>query len=231
MHKVLTDVPERILKVAIGALIQANQHAVYYDPGMDHWTDMSILNAATAGELFLKAVIAKEHPLLIFRDLFQLDDPINSDLKLESIIQKGRTYDFEQLPKLLWVSTGERLPDPDSFEKLRKARNAIQHFCSPEHVGDLRHLALTFLYNNIDPLIQRHFGLCAIEYHEDMSAGYDYVVECVIGRELLFSIPDDFKVTEIDLDEALTGTSRKYQKELSARFAAKGLDLACLRQG
>lgn len=230
MHKALKDVPERILNVAIGALIQANQHAVYYDPGMDHWTDMSILNAATAGELFLKAIIAKEHPLLIFRDLFQLDDPINTALKLEHIIQRGRTYDFEQLPKLLWVSTGERLPDADSFEKLRKARNAIQHFCSPTHAGDLRRLALVFLYKNIDPLINRHFGLCAVEYHEDISVGYDYVVECVIRNELLFSIPDDFKITEIDLDKALSGTSRKYQKELSKRFAAKGLDLVRLRR-
>jgi len=88
MHEALKDVPERILDVAIGALVQANQHAVYYDAGMDHWTDMSILNAATAGELFLKAIIAREHPLLIFRDLFQLDDPTNMDLKLEHIIQK-----------------------------------------------------------------------------------------------------------------------------------------------
>jgi hypothetical protein len=230
MHEALKDIPERILSVAIGALIQANQHAVYYDPGMDHWTDMSILNAATAGELFLKAIIAKEHPLLIFRDLFQLDDPINADLKLEHVIQKGRTYDLEQLPKLLWVSTGERLPDLDSFDKLRKARNAIQHFCSPSHTGDLRRLALAFLYKNIDPLINRHFGLCAVEYHEDTSVGYDYVVECVIRNELLFSIPDDFEITEIDLDKALSRTSGKYQKELSKRFTAKGLDLVRLRR-
>jgi hypothetical protein len=115
MHNALKDIPERILNVAIGALTQANQHAVYYDPGMDHWTDMSILNAATAGELFLKAIVAREHPLLIFRDLFQLDDPISADLKLEHIIQKGRTYDFEQLPKLLWVSTGE-WPVPGSVD-------------------------------------------------------------------------------------------------------------------
>lgn len=230
MHKALEDVPKRILSVAIGALTQANQHAVYYDPGMDHWTDMSILNAATAGELFLKAIIAKEHPLLIFRDLFQLDDPINVDLKLEHIIQKGRTYDFEQLPKLLWVSTGERLPDPDSFEKLRRARNAIQHFCSPTHVGDLRHLALEFIYRNIDPLINRHFGLCAIEHHEDISAGYDYVVECVVHHELLFSVPQDFKITEIDLQKTISGTSDKYQKALSKHFASRGIDLTHLGQ-
>jgi hypothetical protein len=133
--------------------------------------------------------------------------------------------DFEQLPKLLWVSTGERLPDPDGFDKLRKARNAIQHFCSPPQAVDLRHLALAFLYKNIDPLIMQHFGLCAVEYHEDMSVGYDYVVECVIRNELLFSIPDNFRITEIDLGEAISGTNEKYQKELSRRFATKGLDL------
>lgn len=226
MHAGLKSIPARILDVAIGALTQANQHAVYYDPGMEHWTDMSIMNAATAGELFLKAIIAKEHPLLIFRDLFQLDDPINKDLTIEHIIEKGRTYNFEHLPKLLWVSTGERLPDVDSFERLRKARNAIQHFCSPGETSDLRTLALEFLYKNIDPLINKHFDLCAIEHHEDISIGYDYVVETVIQNELFFSIPKDFTVTEIDLDVALSETSTKYQTELAKRFALKGLDLA-----
>jgi hypothetical protein len=34
MHEELKEIPGRILQVAIGALTQANQHAVYYDPGM-----------------------------------------------------------------------------------------------------------------------------------------------------------------------------------------------------
>jgi hypothetical protein len=55
------------------------------------------------------------------------------------------------------------------------------------------------------------------------------VVECVIRNELLFSIPDDFNVTEIDLAETLSGTSEKYQEELSKRFAAKGLNLEDLK--
>lgn len=225
MHEALKNIPERILDVAVGALTQANQHAVYYDPGMYHWTDMSVLNAAMAGELFIKAIVAKEHPLLIFRDLFQLDDPLNQDLKIEYIIERGKTYNFEHLAKLLWVTTGERLPDLDSFEKLRKARNAIQHFCSPGENVDLRSLALDFLYKNIDPLINSHFGLCAVEYHEDTSVGYDYVVQCLIRHELLFSVPDNFEITEIDLNEALDGAHPEYRKALTARFSASGLDL------
>lgn len=224
MHESLKEVRGRILEVAIGALVQANQHAVYYDPGMDHWEHMSVLNSALAGELFLKAVIAKEHPLLIFRDLFYLDDPRIQDMNFNQIIEKGRTYNFEHLPKLLWVATGERLPDMENFEKLRKVRNSLQHFCAPENL-DFRRLSLEFIYNNIDPLIYKHFGLCAVEFHEDTSVGYDYVVNCVISHELFFSIPKDFRITEVDIGETLSKTHNAYRDELTKRLSAAGFIL------
>lgn len=228
MHEELRGIPDRILDVAIGALTQANQHAVYFDPGLEHWHFMSILNAALAGELFLKAIVAKEHPLLIFRDLFQLDDPNNQDLTLKHIIERGRTYGLEHLPKLLWVSCGERLPDMTSFERLRNARNSIQHFCSPLEDVDSRRLALDFLYKNIDPLVRRHFGIYCIEYHEDLSVGYDYVVNCLIQHELHFSVPEDFCITEVDLSETLFNCSETYRIEFKDRLGKAGIDLASL---
>lgn len=218
MHEALKDIPNRILKAAIGALTQANQHAVYYDPGMDHWKHMSVLNAALAGELFLKAIIAKEHPLLIFRDLFHLDDPSSQEMNLERIIVKGRTYNFEHLPKLLWVATGERIPDVENFENMRRVRNSIQHFCVPDDIP-LQRLVLEFIYKNLDPLIHKHFGLFAVEHHEDQLLGYDFVVRCVVAHELLFSVPDNFHVPEIDLNEELSKTSDAYRTEISARLS------------
>jgi hypothetical protein len=80
----------------------------------------------------LRAIIAKEHPLLIFKDLFSLDDNRANTLDLVSLIKKGRTHDFERLPQVLWVATGQRLPNPDCFERLRRARNSIQHFCASD---------------------------------------------------------------------------------------------------
>lgn len=222
MHPDLERVPQRILEVARGALIQANHHAVYSDPGLEHWEYASILNAAQAGELFIKAVIAFEHPLLLFKDLFQLDDPLDQELTIEHVINKGKTYTFEHLPKLLWVATGERLADLDSFERLRKARNAVQHFCAAPGV-DLRGLALEFLYKNIDPLIYKHFGMCAVEYHED-HVGYDYVVGAVVRNELLFSIPPKFKLHEIRLGECLGRTSRVYRALLRDRLREDDYD-------
>lgn len=223
MHDDLKDIPYRILENAIGALRQANQHAVFYDPGMEHWQQMAALNTALAGELFIKAIIAKEHPLLIFRDLFHLDNNQTQELDLERIIEKGRTYNFEHLPKLLWVATGERIPDLENFEKLRKTRNSIQHFCSPEEIN-LRRLSLEFIYRNIDPLIHKHFGLYAIDYHEDDLIGYDYIVECLVKHEILFSIPSNFCIKEVDITETLSNSSSTYISEFKHRLNQSGCD-------
>ncbi len=211
MHQILSEIPRRILENAEGALTQANTHAVYMDPWNQHWAQMAVLHAALAGELFLKAIIAKEHPLLIFRDLYNLDQPQKQNISLDEIITNGRTYNFEHLPRLLWVTTGERISHPSSFDRLRKARNSVQHFCLPDGV-DLKALSLEFLYKNIDPLIHKHFGMNAVEHHEDHSVSYDYVISCLIGHELRFSIPSNFRVTEIDIDAELAKTSAGYQK-------------------
>ena len=74
MNELLKEIPYRILELAKGALAQANMHSTFFDPGNEHWDFVSVLNTAHAGELFLKASIAKEHPLLIFKDLFGFDD-------------------------------------------------------------------------------------------------------------------------------------------------------------
>jgi hypothetical protein len=210
MEAVLKEIPNRILTLALGALSQANMHAVFADPGNEHWDFISVTNTAHAGELFLKAIIAKEHPLLIFRDIFNLDDNRTESLDLVTLIQKGKTHDFEKLPHVLWVATGQRIPNPRCFDRLRRARNSIQHFCAPDD-EDFRALSLEFIYTIIDPLICEHFGIFAIEYHEDHSVGYDYVVGALLRRQLKFSIPDDFSVGEINVSDELEGAEHIYR--------------------
>lgn len=217
MNRALKDIPNRILNLAIGALTQANTHAVYFDPGNEHWEHICVLNTAHAGELFLKAIIAREHPLLIFKDIFNLDDKSVGLLDVETLIQHGRTHDFERLPQILWATTGKRIPNPPCFEKLRRARNAIQHFCAPDE-QDFRALSLEFIYTIIDPLIAQAFDLCAIEFHEDHSVSYDYVVAALLRSGLKFTVPDNFNVTEIRMAEKLEGASASYKKWIRAEM-------------
>ncbi|MCI3135287.1 hypothetical protein [Phenylobacterium aquaticum] len=221
MNEALRDIPDRILGLATAALTQANMHAVFMDPGSEHWPQMSILNTAHAGELFLKAMIASEHPLLIFKDLVSLDDNRTDELGLETLLSRGRTHDFEKLPQVLWATTGLRIPNPECFERLRRARNAIQHFCAPD-IRDLSALSLEFIYTIIDPLIAECFGLFAIEYHEDHSVGYDYVVKALLVRELRFSIPDNFRLTEIRIAEEIEDASPEYQTWVRSALADAG---------
>lgn len=218
MNEALRDIPDRILGLATAALTQANTHAVFMDPGSEHWPEMSILNTAHAGELFLKAMIASEHPLLIFKDLVNLDDNRTDELGLQTLLARGRTHDFEKLPQVLWAATGLRIPNPECFERLRRTRNAIQHFCTPD-VQDLSALSLEFIYTIIDPLITERFGLFAIEYHEDHSVGYDYIVAALLAREMRFSIPNDFRLTEIRVAKEIEGASADYQAWVRSALA------------
>lgn len=210
MNEELREIPRRILGLARAALTQANHHAIFTDPRNEHWPLMSILNTAHAGELFLKAIIATEHPLLIFKDLVSLDDKNSDRLDLQRLLTHGRTHDFDKLPQVLWATTGLRIPDPDCYEQLRQARNAIQHFCAPTH-RDLSRLSLEFIYRIIDPLIADRFDLYAIEHHEDHSVGYDYVVAFLLRRQLRFSIPENFSTPEIDIFEQLDGATEEYR--------------------
>lgn len=195
------------------------------DPGNEHWPLMSVLNAAHAGELFLKAIIATEHPLLIFKDIVALDDGKLDELDLGRLLMRGRTHDFEKLPQVLWATTGLRIPNPDCYEHLRQARNAIQHFCPPDN-RDLSELSLEFIYTVLDPLIAERFGIYAIEHHEDHNVSYDYVVACLLRHELRFSLPADFAVTEIDLDKEVGAASGEYRiwfREALARINKSNL--------
>jgi hypothetical protein len=191
------------------------------DPGNEHWALMSVLNAAHAGELFIKAIVAKEHPLLIFKDIFTLDDNRSDALDIAALLQKGRTHEFEKLPQVLWVATGTRLPNPECYERLRKVRNSIQHFCAPEE-EDFSDLALEFIYTIIDPLIAEHFGLYAIEHHEDYAVSYDYVVAQLLRSGLKFSIPDNFSVTEIELVDELADSTPDYRSWFTSELKRVG---------
>ncbi|MCI5075744.1 hypothetical protein [Oricola sp.] len=215
MHQILTEIPGRVLENATYALTQANMHAVFSDPGNEHWGNMSVLNAAHAGELFLKAIVATEHPLLIFKNIFDFGDNSSTEISLERLLQKAKTHDLQHLPKILWAVKGERIPDMDSFERIRSMRNAIQHFYHPagfDNYGEAaRDASLKLIYNIIDPLINKYFGLCAIEFHEDHSIGYDYVVATLLRRALKFNVPNDFHVGEIDIMEECKNTPKSYK--------------------
>ncbi len=226
MHSIFKEIPDRILENSLGALRHANTQAVFFDPGNEHWGNTSVLSAATAGELLIKAIIANQHPLLIFKDIFNIDDNASAEMPLDRMIDRSKTHDFQNLPSVLWAVCNERIPDKESFDRVRRVRNAIQHLFHPDGLNNYgaaaRDISLNFIYKNIDPLLNMHFGLYAIEYHEDHHLGYDYVVSSVVQRQLKFSVPQDFSLSEIDLSEITAKADQDYKNWLAEELSRIG---------
>ncbi|MEM1237772.1 MAG: hypothetical protein AAGI10_12430 [Pseudomonadota bacterium] len=215
MHPSLVGLSDKILGLATDALRRANTDAVFFDPGMEHRQTLAPLAAAHAGELVLKALIAREHPLLLFKNLGEKST--NDEINLDWLLAHGRTHDFSRLPSVLWASAGIELPNLDSFKRIAKRRNQVQHFLDNSQ-GDVQQECLDFIYGNLDPLLDEHFGLCACEYHEDQFP--DYVIGCLLAHEIRFSVPTDLQLSEISPSEYLDNCSKNYRNWVEAHLVA-----------
>lgn len=216
MHESLRDISTRILGLATDALTRANTDAVYFDPGMEHRKSLAPLAAAHAGELTLKALIAKEHPLLLFKNIGE--KTTNDEVDLNWLLKNGRTHDFSMLPSILWATSGIKIPNIASYRRIAALRNQIQHFVD-DRDADTQFECLNFIYSNIDPLLNEHFGLAACQFHEDEFD--DYVIGCLLSHQIMFTVPRDIVLSEIDPLTYLEGTSKRYWEWACAALRLK----------
>lgn len=207
MHKSLVGIPDRILGLATDALRRANTDAVYFDRGLEYRRSLAPLSAAHAGELLLKALIAREHPLLLFKNIGE--KATSDDIDLDWLLKYGRTHDFSRLPSVLWATSGIEIPDIDSFRRIAELRNQVQHFVD-DRASDVQYECLKFLYSNVDPLLRDHFGLAACQFHDDDFD--DYVVGALLSYQIRFTIPEILDFTEIDPCLRLEEASGEYRQ-------------------
>jgi hypothetical protein len=202
-----------LLKNFYGALKSAQTHAVYYDPGREHWGNIATLCTAYAAEMLFKAMIAEKHPLLLFQNIFDLDRTDCTPISIDTLLAKGKTHSLEKLPQVLWAVCEIELPDKQSFDELRKLRNSIQHFFHPAGSEDFgktaRDICIDFIYKNLDPLLNTHFQDHCILHIEDEFP--DYLIRLLILSEHKFSFPPCLCLTEIDIEGSLKQTSKEYQ--------------------
>ncbi|HTK35590.1 MAG TPA: hypothetical protein VL358_09950 [Caulobacteraceae bacterium] len=215
----LEGVAEHMKGLGLGALAHANWHATTMSMENQWWSELSVLQAAHAGEILIKARIAVEHPLLIF-DQMPKASPAEA-LSLTHLVEAGRTFQFVDLPDRLWATTGIRLPDVERYRRFGRLRNAIQHFTVPPTV-DVGEEALRFIYEVIDPFINECWGLFAIDITEE----YDslmYAMEVLIHREIPFLVSKDALEDFSDVRITWTEISAPYLIELHRRLeAARG---------
>jgi hypothetical protein len=217
MASELEAVPKHMIGLGLGALAHANWHANYYSHENEYWSELSVLQAAHACEVLIKARIAEEHPLLIFEQLPKTDAN-GVPLSLERLVESGRTFQFVDLPDRLWATTGIRLPGVECYRAFGRLRNTIQHFTVPEEVN-VSMKAARFIYEVIDPFIHSCWDLYAVDFNEDHEP-YVYLVATLIRKGIRFLVSHgvikNLKYTKLEWPK----DDLAYRREMEARFEA-----------
>jgi len=217
MNQHLKEVPKHMLRLGLGALTHAIYHANYYSPDNPLWAELSVLQAAHAAEILIKARIAQEHPLLIFERLPDLKKANKTPLDLKLLIEHARAVQYSDLPDRLWATTGLYLLEVDSYQEFGKLRNTIQHFTAPDGV-DFSQKTLEFLFGVIDPFIHKCWRLCAIDFNEDHEP-YIYLIEGLIRRGILFLVSAEAVNHLQYVDAKWPKDNPNYRSEMERRFS------------
>jgi hypothetical protein len=186
----LAGVAEHMRELGLGSMQHALRLSLYDGMTNDWWGELSVLHAAHAAEILIKARIAQEHPLLIFEQLPKPSNDRTSALELHDLFEKGRTVQFGDLPERLWATTGVRLPSPDVFASFGRFRNSIQHFGAPD--DDSRQRTLDFIFGVVDPFIHAEWDLFALDYNEECGYDhYEHILETLVSRNIRPRISPD----------------------------------------
>ena len=216
MDKSLKSAHENMIRLGLGALAHANWTSAFFSWESDVWSELSVVQAAHAAEILIKARIAQEHPLLIFE---RLPRPAAEDeqlLSFERLLTEGRTYQYADLPNRLWATTGMLLPCADNFSDFGRLRNSIQHFATPPDV-DLSTRTLDFIFSVVDPFINSCWNLFAIDYCEDTEP-YVNFLESIIRMKIPFLVsPGSLEVLDDSYFVAVEDLS--YRNLMNKRLA------------
>ena len=215
VNPALKGIWEHIRDLGLGALAHAHRHAAYAAMENPRWPELSVLQAAHAAELLIKARIAQEHPLLIFEQLPRFTQASGASLDLQDLFKQGRTFQWSDLPDRLWAATGISIPNKATFDSFGKLRNGIQHF-GPVPGHDAGEETLRFVFSVIDPFINECWGLFAVDYDED-DEPYVYFVQALVSRKILFLVSPEAAAEFENWDVDWSTVSKKYRNEMRAR--------------
>ncbi len=137
---------------------------------------MGVVRCAHAAELLIKAIIAEEHPLLIFEKLPKPKGQGDKKLDIDALLNDGRTVMYNDLPDALWAATGYRIYNIERFKTFGKLRNAITHFSVSN--ADLSTETILFVFQVVEPLVREFWNLDVVKYLEEYDCDCEeYLIE------------------------------------------------------
>ncbi|MEG4852051.1 hypothetical protein QUB10_14180 [Microcoleus sp. B5-D4] len=126
---------------------------------------LSVVHAAHGAEILIKARIAEEHPLLIFKS-YPKSNTTKDVLSIKELFKYGRTLIYSELPEVLWAATGYRIKELDRYQKFGALRNIIVH-CSAAPDCEASTETLKFALEVLDYIVQDFWGESLIYYSQE----------------------------------------------------------------
>lgn len=220
MNPELKGVAEHMRELGLGSMQHALRLSLYDGGDNRWWGELSVLHAAHAAEVLIKARIAQEHPLLIFQQVPKPAPGRIDPLSFEELLESGMTLQYSELPQRLWAATGIRIAREDLYGKFGRLRNSIQHFASPK--ADPRERTLEFIFGVVDPFIGEQWGLYSIDYNDEFGDHYEHILGALIERDLRPRLSPDAArawAEEFIPDSAPAGYAAWFQEELKSALA------------
>jgi hypothetical protein len=200
MHEELINIADRLKAYGLTSLAYAQQHILLYENDDPYWHNFAVLQTAHATEIILKAIIAEQHPSLIFRDFPRLIRDFEDKSISFKLFEDGETLSYDQLPDKLWETRKYKLKGEHIYRRFGKLKNTIPYIFIQEQQNSNQEI-LTFIYEVIDPLIQDFWGLYAVHY-VDLTNDPDSLentVEYLLKLNISFLIPDSNRGIVSDL--------------------------------
>ncbi len=174
MNSVLEDLSEHMRWIGLGVLAEAQKNAFYQRFMISIDTSiLSVLQAAYAAELIIKACIAEVEPKEIFSKLPKSDYPEQNKFDFTSLFENGRTLEFSKLPRKLEQVRDYKIKDKERYYAFGKLRNGIQHLAVPDL--DLSQITGEFIYKVLDPILWDFWNLYAVEYCNDEELEFNFL--------------------------------------------------------
>ena len=113
MHPDTREVAKHMREFGLAILGRAVYDLTFSEMMAPFKHSMAVGLAAQGAAICIKARIAQEHPLLLFN---QLPKSTNAEdqLTVGELFEYGRTIQYQELPELLWATTGVRIRESSS---------------------------------------------------------------------------------------------------------------------
>jgi hypothetical protein len=132
-------------------------------------------------------------------------------------MENGRTIDYSELPDRLWCTTGINIDHLTIYKSFGRLRNTIQHFASPEH-ENISQRVLEFIFQVVDPFINRSWGYFAVDHNED-TEGVIYFVPTLVNRQIEFLVSPEV-VEQLEWIDFPWAGDTPYKREMQQRIEA-----------